>query len=276
MIRKFTLLLFVVFAGSMWLDFNYNMAHTNAIGAPAGNTGSPADNGSCGTSPACHNNQNPVTTPNLIVSNVPIAGYTPGTTYTFIVSFSGIGFKGFQVSPQRINGQYMGTLINNTPAGTTPTTKIVGTKYITHTGAQSGANGSWTFNWTAPNAGSGAVTFYGAYISGRFGTHGKSSVTYQENLSSSVNETSKINRLSIFPNPVADKINLNFSLESNQMVRIYVYDITGKSMVKLFEGQESQGEHTKSFDLLGRFNTGMYFITLEKGDKKLTQKFLVR
>jgi hypothetical protein len=275
MIRKFTLLLVVVFASSMWLDFNYNTAHTNPTGAPAGNTGSPADNGSCGTSPACHNNANPITSNSLLVSSIPAAGYTPGATYTFIVSFSGTGNKGFQVSPQRTNGQYMGTLINTTTSGS-GRTQIVGTKYITHGIAQSVASASWTFNWTAPAAGSGAVTFYGAYVSGRFGTHGKTAVTYQENLSSSVNETAKLNRLSIFPNPVTDKINLNFTLESNQMVRINVFDITGKSMIKLFDGQESQGEHTKSFDLSERLNTGMYFITLEKGDKKLTQKFLVR
>jgi len=275
MIRKFTLLLVVVFAGSMWLDMNYNTAHTNPTGAPAGNTGSPSDGGTCGTSPACHNNPNPITNANLIVSNVPAAGYTPGATYTFIVNFSGVGNKGFQVSPQRANGQYMGTLINTTTSGNART-QIVGTKYITHGIAQSAGSANWTFNWTAPAAGSGAVTFYGAYISGRFGTHGKTSVVYQENLSASVNETAKLNKLSIFPNPVTDKINLNFNLESNQHVRILVFDITGKSMLKLFDGLESQGEHTKSFDLSGRLNTGMYFITLEKGDKKLTQKFLVR
>jgi len=275
MIRKFTLLLLVVFSASMWLDFNYNTAHTNPTGAPAGNTGSPADNGSCGTSPACHNNPYPITTPNLLVSNVPPAGYTPGATYTFIISFSGTGLKGFQVTPQRPNGQYMGTLINTTTSGSTRT-QIVGTKYITHGLAQSGANASWTFNWTAPAAGSGAVTFYGAYVAGRFGTHGKTSVTYQENLNASVSETSKFNKISIFPNPVSDKINLNFNLESNQMVRITIFDITGKNMMKLYEGQESQGEHARSFDLADRLNAGMYFITLEKGDKKLTQKFLVR
>jgi len=275
MIKKFTLLLVVVFAGSMWLDLNYNTAHTNPTGAPAGNTGSPADNGSCGTSPACHNNPNPSNAPNLLVSSIPAAGYTPGATYTFIVSFSGTGNKGFQVSPQRPNGQYMGTLINTTTSGS-GRTQIVGTKYITHGLAQSVASGNWTFNWTAPAAGSGPVTFYGAYVSGRFGTHGKTAVTYQENLSSSVNEIAKINRLIIFPNPVTDKINLTFNTESNQLVRINVFDITGKSMLKLYEGQESQGEHTKSFELADRLNTGMYFITLEKGDKKLTQKFLVR
>lgn len=275
MIRKFTLLLFVAFSASMWLDFNYNTAHTNPTGAPAGNTGSPADNGSCGTSPACHNNPNPINNPSLLVSSIPTAGYTPGATYTFIVSFSGTGNKGFQVSPQRTNGQYMGTLINTTTSGSART-QIVGTKYITHGIAQSGANASWTFNWTAPAAGSGPVTFYGAYIAGRFGTHGKTAVTYQENLSSSVNEIAKNNRLTIFPNPVSDKINLNFNLDANQMVRINVFDITGKNMMKLYEGQESAGEHTKSFDLADRLNAGMYFVTLEKGVKKLTQKFLVR
>ncbi len=275
MIRKFTLILTVVFSASLFLDWQYNTAHTNPTGAPAGATGSPADGMTCGTQAACHNNNNPVITNNLLISNIPAAGYTPGATYTFLVNFSGTGNKGFQVSPQKANGQYMGTLINTTTSGSTGT-KIVGTKYITHTLAQSAGSANWSFNWTAPAAGSGDVTFYGAYISGRFNVHGKTSVVFQENLAASVNDLSKAKAFTVFPNPVTEKMSMTFSLDKNQKVSIRVYDITGKYLLNLYEGNEDAGDHNKSFDLSGRLNAGMYFVTLEKGDRKYTQKFLFR
>jgi hypothetical protein len=275
MVRKFTLFVSLLFVASLAVDLHFNSANSNGTGAPAGNTGSPADGASCGSSSSCHNNNNPTTNNDFFATNIPAAGYTPGATYTFIVSFSGIGNKGFQISPQKSNGQYVGTLVNTTTTGASGT-KIVGSKYITHTLAQSAGSGSWTFNWTAPAAGTGAVTFYGAYISGRFNVHGKGSKTFQENLSASVADVQKNKMFTVFPNPVTDKLNISFSLESNQHLSVKVYDITGKEMLSLIDGVENGGEQLRSFDIHDRLNAGMYFVTMIKGDKRFTQKFIVR
>lgn len=275
MLKKFTLLLTLTFVVSFTADMLWNTAHTNPTGAPAGHTGSPADGLTCGSSPACHNNNNPTINNDILISNIPSAGYTPGQTYTFQVSFTGSGNKGFQVSPQRANGQYMGTLINTTTAGAART-QIVGTKYITHGIAQSSSTASWTFNWTAPAAGSGPVTFYGAYVAGRFGIHGKAAVTFAENLATSVQEQAKKSAFNIYPNPVREKINLDYSLDQNAWVVITVYDITGKKMFDLLRQEQAAGDYQQSFELSGQLSAGMYFLTLDKGSKKFSQKFLVR
>jgi len=138
-----------------------NSAHTSSAGAPAGRTGSPGDGANC---TGCHAGT-AVNQTGMITSNIPAGGYTPGQTYqiTGTVSSAGRTKFGFQISPQRPNGNLLGTLVNATPT----LTQIIGNnKYITHTAAgNQGSNGShtWTFNWIAPPAGSGNVTFYGAF-----------------------------------------------------------------------------------------------------------------
>ena len=81
-----------------------------------------------------------------------------GTTYTITITTTGSGNKGFEVSPQDLSGNLLGTLI----AGTGQ--KLLGGgKYLTHTTPKTGATAVWTFQWIAPAAGTGDVTFYGAF-----------------------------------------------------------------------------------------------------------------
>lgn len=152
--KKIVLSLFLSFA----VFSVFNLLAPNAIseptGSPASNTGSPADGTTCAES--CHGGS-AVTQAGLITSNIPTAGYTPGTTYTITATISGTGKKGFQVSPQNISGTLLGSLI----AGSG--NKIVGTKYVTHSSAKTTATATWTFQWIAPAAGTGEVTFYGAF-----------------------------------------------------------------------------------------------------------------
>lgn len=130
----------------------------NPGGSPAGYSGSPGDAKNCKT---CHGG----TTANVsgwITSNIPAAGYTPGTVYNITATVTGSGKKGFQVSPQNGTGTQLGILTagsNNHLVG--------GTKYVTQnsSGSSSGTS-TYNFTWTAPAAGTGAVTFYGAFIVG--------------------------------------------------------------------------------------------------------------
>ena len=124
-------------------------------GAPAGKTGSPGDGSNC---VSCHNGSASTVT-GWITSNIPAQGYTPGTTYAMTVTVTGTGAKGFEVSPQSVTGAQLGVLI----AGTG--NKLVGgTKYVTQsTAGPSSGTKVWNFSWTAPAAGTGTVTFYGAF-----------------------------------------------------------------------------------------------------------------
>jgi hypothetical protein len=152
----------------------FNTAISYPDGAPAGKTGSPGDGGATCQASGCHSGT-PTTVANIITSNVPVTGYVPGTTYTITVTVTGTGKKGFQVSPQNTAGTLLGTLT----AGTG--NKIVGTKYVTHTSAKNTASAVWTFQWKAPSAGTGAVTFYGAFAVTQNSTK-KSTLVLQEDV----------------------------------------------------------------------------------------------
>ena len=153
--RKIYLILSVCIA-AVFLLTSYdgdNMDHSS--GAPAGYTGSPGDGQQCQT--GCHGGSVQTVT-GWITSNIPTAGYTPGSTYTITVSVTGSGNHGFEVSPQNTSGTLLGSLI----AGSG--NKLVGSgKYVTHSSTQSGNPQTWNFQWVAPATGTGTVTFYGAF-----------------------------------------------------------------------------------------------------------------
>jgi hypothetical protein len=123
-------------------------------GSPAGYTGSPGDGHNC---TSCHNGS-ATNVSGWITSNIPADGYTPGTAYTITVTVSGSGQKGFEVSPQNVSGALLGTLTagsNNHLTGSG--------KYVTQNSKTSANPATWSFTWTAPAAGTGLVTFYGAF-----------------------------------------------------------------------------------------------------------------
>lgn len=131
-------------------------------GAPAGKTGSPGDAKTC---MACHK-ATLKAQEGMITSNATDNTYEPGKTYTMNASARGTASVkriGFEISPQNQAGNLLGTLVLTNA----DETKLISKgKYITHTDKGSTAQGSksWSFEWKAPQAGSGDVTFYGAFM----------------------------------------------------------------------------------------------------------------
>jgi hypothetical protein len=149
------LLAFPLLAGMIFFFSSYGVDECDyPSGAPAGYTDSPGDGKNC---TQCHGGSaSPVT--GWITSDIPAAGYTTGTTYNITVTVSGSGHKGFEVSPQNVTGDQLGTLIAGTGSHLTG-----GNKYVTHNSDPTSNPATWTFQWTAPSAGTGEVTFYGAF-----------------------------------------------------------------------------------------------------------------
>jgi hypothetical protein len=140
------------------LFIGFNQLNSFPTGAPAGNSGSPADGQTC---TSCHGGT-ATTATNVLTTNVPTEGYTPGQSYTITVTIAGSSArKGFEVSPQNNNGVMQGTIASG--SGST----IIGTKYITHTSAKTSNPSTWTFTWTAPAKGTGTVNIYGAFVNGQ-------------------------------------------------------------------------------------------------------------
>src|ERR1035437_3570961 len=155
----------VAFMAAVFIyDAFTNFGSTNSAGPAAGYTGSPGDGISC-DNPSCHSGSAVTNVTGWITSNIPVAGYMGGTTYTVTATatYAGKVKFGFQVSPQDANGVQKGTLVVTDAAHTQLTG---GTKYIEHNlSGTTGTTGShtWSFNWVAPPQGSGTATLYGAF-----------------------------------------------------------------------------------------------------------------
>lgn len=239
---KISISIFAMVIGSIFISEYSSPAIGNTSGSPAGRTGSPGDGISCAAS-GCHPGT-ATTQAGLIISNIPIEGYTPGQTYTITGTITTTGKTkfGFQISPQNTAGNLKGSLIlTNTSA-----TQLVGSgKYITHkstgTSFPSGT-ATWSFDWTAPVVGSGDLTFYGAFNSSN--NNGSSSGDAISLSSLAVSEAPtgiadiyyNSNQVLIYPNPVSNKLFITTGLAGSKNMTVGIIDVAGKLVKEIASG----------------------------------------
>jgi hypothetical protein len=235
-------------------------------GAPAGYTGSPGDGHNC---TGCHGG-NVSTVQNWITSDVDPSGYLPGQTYSITVTVSGSGAKGFEVSPQDVAGNFYGTLILGTG------TEFAGgnTNYITHSSSSNSNPKTWTFQWVAPDAGSGPVTIYGAFTVSKSNTR-LSTLVIPENIGTGLMEKPAASLVSVFPSPANSDLNVRFNLEKEADVKIsLVNTATGVKNV-LRQQHISMGNQTVKLDC-SSFADGVYIMLAEYGGMKQQTKVLIK
>ena len=76
------------------------------------------------------------------------------------------------------------------------------------------------------------------------------------------------------PNPFNPGTELTFTVDKPGMVRLAVYDLKGREVVRLADGSYSPGTYSIQFD--GReLASGMYFARLVSGERAFTQKLLL-
>ncbi len=94
-------------------------------------------------------------------------------------------------------------------------------------------------------------------------------ILIDENLSI---DQATLENFSLWPNPTTGIVNLEFVTTTSSNVSVAVYDVRGRKVA----GQEYNnqgGTFKESFDY-SSLNSGMYFITVTNGDKKVTSKLL--
>jgi hypothetical protein len=80
------------------------------------------------------------------------------------------------------------------------------------------------------------------------------------------------------PNPFRSKTEVQFQLPRAAEIRLHVFDLQGREIAQLFEGQRGMGRHSVLWngeDSHGRpVAAGIYFLQLEAGGKTMTHKVL--
>ncbi|HHN48177.1 MAG TPA: T9SS type A sorting domain-containing protein, partial [Bacteroidales bacterium] len=81
--------------------------------------------------------------------------------------------------------------------------------------------------------------------------------------------------LLIKPNPVKDHFTVEFTLPANDFISLDVYNIQGKKVATLNQGQYSSGVHSKNYSRPVNLASGVYLLRLVSGQQVVTQKFII-
>ena len=77
--------------------------------------------------------------------------------------------------------------------------------------------------------------------------------------------------LKIYPNPFNPETTILLNIPKNEWVRIRLSDITGRTVLEVYEGRLNRGEH--KLHLNGdKLSSGLYFLTIQSVEKIITKK----
>jgi hypothetical protein len=244
----------------------------NPIGAPAGRSGGPAENGATCAAGGCHGPASNTVVSTLISSSPSlVGGYLPGATYTITITVSGSGAKGFQFSAQSATGSTMGTL--TAPASL----QILQNRWITHRSPENSSLATWSFTWVAPSSGSGIVGFYACGISGRNSSLFRQTLSIPQS-TVSVQEISNRADFRCWPQPAHQELNVQWNQQQPVQARWELRGLDGKSVGQWSMQGFETGTQSDRLDL-GSLTpaTGLYYLQLKSknNDILLSRKVLI-
>lgn len=94
-------------------------------------------------------------------------------------------------------------------------------------------------------------------------------------LYNSINENKNDLSLNLFPNPATDNVQVNYTLSSESMVTINLYDVTGKLVATVSKGEQPQGRHFAHINT-SDLAKGFYTVNVVTSFGASTSKLIVR
>jgi len=251
----------------------------------AGKTGAPGEQ----TCSGCHSGGQGATT--VSISSIPAFvsnQYIPGQSYTVNITVSSTALSAFGFGCEILNG----TTQAATNAGVI--SSIAGSSQILNNGAKTNAthisasagSGSpssktFSFKWVAPTSGTAAIYAAGNAVNSNGGTSGdlsnSTSLILTPNVSSGINaNTKEVVNLNVYPNPIAETINLQYVLLKSGNVKASIFDIQGKEVDILIDENQMTGNFNNNFSVSKSVKSGVYFIKLSVDGKIMTQKMIIK
>ncbi len=246
-------------------------------GSPGARTGSPGDNSANCTE--CHGGS-AVSKTGWITTTIPAEGYVPGETYTVTVTGTHFGVQkfGFEATVEDGQNAKAGTLVVTNGSET----KLITSNHaVTHTSSGNTPSGSskvWNFNWTAPSAGTGTVTFYAAFNAANGDDTTGGDVIYISNISAIENTSTGIEDkklkagISVYPVPFKNYINIEISNEVT-VGQVDLYNVTG-ALVKTVITDDVTGDNVKINT--GDVDPGIYIISITGAHGGHTSKRIIK
>ena len=239
------------------------LGHSSGAGSfqNADRTGSPLSSDFC---KACHSGGNFGTEVSILLlsENDTITEYVPATTYTLQVSIAATGAEGFGFQAVGLDNNNMGAGTYGTPASGTQITAVAGVNYFEHSMRSSVP--TFEIEWTAPDAGSGDVTFFtaGNAVNANFQPSGDLPDTAKLVLTEAVSaglhdQAAELIALQVSPNPSASFILARWSPQVSA-TKIEISDLTGKS----YYSTSLQNQSSSSEIAVHNLPAGIYFARL--------------
>ena len=251
-------------------------------GAPDGRTGAPGDM-TCQN--GCHNsfdlNSGPGST--NITSNIPETGYISGETYTInlIVKHSGRTKYGFGALAYGVTANDGIGTVSLTDSTRTQLNVAGNKQYLTHTSegnTQSQDSALWSFDWTAPEIGTGDISIHAAFVAASNSDGNKEDYVYTDTLSISESLTNSIRKLigipeiSIFPTLVEENIFIELSAQRTTDFEIKVIDSQGKQLYHLNQNLQI-GKNDFSVNA-STWPKGVYYLLLRSDASTAVEKVI--
>jgi len=76
------------------------------------------------------------------------------------------------------------------------------------------------------------------------------------------------------PNPATSKVNVSFSIAQDANVSISLYDVTGKSIMPIYNSMSGAGEHPLTFDV-SNLPAGSYTIVFNSGNSTIIRQIQI-
>lgn len=81
--------------------------------------------------------------------------------------------------------------------------------------------------------------------------------------------------VSIFPNPITDKLNLTYNVRKNTNVSIKIMDVLGNEVITLMAQRVEAGEQKNTFQISNRLSSGFYFVRMIVGTESVIKRISV-
>jgi Secretion system C-terminal sorting domain/Reeler domain len=234
-------------------------------GPPDGMAGDPPAMNNC---TQCHTSF-PVNSGEGTLNVITLTTYEPGEVYSVAVELTDPDAQrwGFELIAMDADNNAAGTIELLQPART----QLSG-NYIKHTsaGTDPGTTGSdqWSFNWFAPEVGTGDVTFYvaGNAANNADGNQGDRIYTNTFVMTEFVNDVAERSAVAptewqlanVYPNPFNGQVNIQLDAASLANTTVGIYDILGRLVTTLHQGDLNPGQYVLTWAPQG--SAGVYFL----------------
>lgn len=247
-----------------------------AFATNSGNTGAPGEGTTCVT---CHGSGFS-TSVSMTVQDTngnTVSSYVPGSIYTidFTVNSTGAVRWGYQLTSLNSSNGAIANFSN--PSTNTRLVSLSnGRQYAEHAGKST--TPSFSVDWTAPVAGTGNVTFYGAgaAVDNNGGRRGDgaavTNLTLTENVNVGIEEQELQEEFKVYPNPANEFIYIEPSTKKASNANVSILNNLGQIVSTSHLDAKTNGVQ-KIF--IGELDKGVYFLKIDRGSEVSGQKIII-